>query len=164
MTLYDFPETKSHAAFNASFRVNFIAGNGGGYDFRLIGTEGEMQVGSNSVRLIRSKLGQKPTEYALISYTEENQKKIIAEYDRKFQDERAPDLNIGESIYEAPEDYKGGHYDHFDNFFKGVRGEKEIIEDPTFGMRAAGAAILANESYYQGKPVQWDPEAMKIIP
>jgi len=31
-------------------------------------------------------------------------------------------------------------------------------------MRAAGAAILANESYYQGKPVQWDPEAMKLIP
>jgi len=164
MTLYDFPETKSHAAFNAAFRVNFIAGNGGGYDFRLIGTEGEMQVGSSSVKLIRAKLGQKPTAYALIAYTEENQKKIVAEYDHKFAEERSADLNIGESVYEAPEDYKGGHYDHFDNFFKGVRGEKKIVEDPTFGMRAAGAALLANESYYLGKPVQWDPEAMKLIP
>ena len=26
------------------------------------------------------------------------------------------------------------------------------------------AALLANESYYQGKPVSWDPEAMKLIP
>ncbi len=130
----------------------------------MIGTEGEMQVGSNSVKLIRSKLGMKPTDYALIAYTEENQKKIIAEYDQKFPGDRSSDLTIGESNYEAPEDYKGGHYDHFDNFFKGVRGEKKIIEDPTFGMRAAGAAILANESYYQGKPVRWDPEAMKLIP
>jgi hypothetical protein len=45
-----------------------------------------------------------------------------------------------------------------------VRGEKKIIEDPTFGLRAAGAALLANESYYQGKPVQWDPESMRLIP
>ncbi len=37
------------------------------------------------------------------------------------------------------------------------------IENPTFGLRAAGAALLANESYYQGQPVKWDPEAMKLI-
>jgi hypothetical protein len=115
------------------------------------------------VRLIRSKLGRKPTEYALIAYTEENQKKIVAAYDQKFGGERSSDLNIGETVYEAPEDYKGGHYDHFDNFFKGVRGEKKIIEDPIFGVRAAGAALLANESYYLGRPVQWDPETMNLL-
>ncbi len=164
ITLYDYPETKTHAAFNAAFRVNFIAGNGGGYGFRLVGTEGEMQVGSSSVRLLRSKLGQKPTDYALISYTEENQEKIMAEYDQKFPGDRSEDLNVGETLYEAPEDYKGGHYDHFNNFFLAVRGEKEVVEDATFGMRAAGAALLANESFYQGKPVSWDPEAMRLIP
>ena len=125
ITLYDYPETKSHAAFNAAFRVNFIAGSGEGYGFRLVGTEGEMQVGSNSVKLIRSKLGQKPTAYALIAYTEENQKKIIAEYDQQFGGDRSSDLNIGETVYEAPSDYKGSHYDHFDNFFKGIMGRKE---------------------------------------
>jgi predicted dehydrogenase len=163
MTLYDYPEASTHAAFNAAFRVNFIAGSGGGYGFRLVGTEGAMQVGDSSVRLVRSKLGQKPTEYALIAYTEENQKKIVAAYDRKYSDDRAADLNIGETIYEAPEDYKGGHYDHFNNFFKGVRKEKKILEDATFGMRAAGAALLANQSYYSGKPAEWDPEAMRLI-
>ena len=30
LTFYDYPKTDSHAAFNASFRVNFIAGSGGG--------------------------------------------------------------------------------------------------------------------------------------
>ena len=164
MTLYDYPEAKNHAAFNAAFRVNFIAGNGGGYGFRLVGTEGEMQVGSSSVRLIRSKLGHKPSAYALIAYTEENQKKIVAEYDAKFPGDRASDLNVGETIYEAPDDYKGGHYDHFNNFFLGVRGENKIVEDAVFGVRAAGAALLANESYDKGKPVGWDPEAMQLVP
>jgi predicted dehydrogenase len=163
ITLYDYPDTNTHAAFNAAFRVNFIAGNGGGGGFRLVGTEGEMQVGSENVRLIRAKLGMKPESYALIAHTEENQKKIMAAYDEKFADERAKDLNIGETIWEAPSGYKGAHYDHFNNFFKGVRGEKEIIENPTFGLRAAGAALLANESYYRGEAVHWDPDAMKLI-
>ena len=80
-------KSKTHAAFNAAFRVNFIAGSGEGYGFRLVGTEGEMQVGSSSVKLTRSKLGRKPSAYALIAYTEENQKKIVAEYDKKFAEE-----------------------------------------------------------------------------
>ena len=163
ITLYDYPETKNHAAFNASFRVNFIAGSGEGYGFRLVGTEGEMHVGSDRIKLVRSKLGMKPGGYSLISYTEEMQKEIVAAYDKKFADERSKDLNIGETTWEAPAGYKGSHYDHFNNFFQGIRGTKEIIEDPTFGLRAAGAALLANESYYKGHPVQWDPEAMKLI-
>ena len=163
MTFYDYPEAKTHPAFNAAFRVNFIAGNGGGYGFKLVGTEGEMHVGQNSVKLVRSKLGMKPGGYSLIAFTEENQKKIIAEYDQKYSNERKANLNIGETTYKAPDDYKGGHYDHFYKFFQAIRGKTEIIEDATFGLRAAGAAILANESYYQGKPVKWDPEAMKLI-
>lgn len=163
MTFYDYPKTETHPAFNAAFRVNFIAGNGGGYGFKLVGTEGEMHIGQNSVKLVRSKLGMKPGGYSLIAYTEENQKKIREEYDVKFPDNRKSSLNIGESTYNAPDDYKGGHYDHFYNFFQAIRGKNEIVENATFGLRAAGAAILANESYYQGKPVNWDPTAMKLI-
>ena len=162
MTFYDYPETKTHVAFNAAFRVNFIAGNGGGYGFKLVGTEGEMHVGQNSVKLVRSKLGMKPGGYSLISYTEEIQSKIKAEYDAMVKEDRRKNLSIGESTYEAPSDYKGGHVDHFYNFFQAVRKQGKIIEDATYGLRAAGAALLANESYYQGKPVSWDPEAMKL--
>jgi predicted dehydrogenase len=163
ITLYDYPDTPTHAAFNAAFRVNFIAGGGGGGGFKLVGTEGEMEVGSNRVRLVRSKLDMKPGGYALIAYTEENQEKIKAEADRKYDGNRSANLNIGETVYEAPRDYKGAHYDHFTNFFAGIREGKKIVEDPTFGLRAAGAALLANESYYNGKAVQWDPVAMKLI-
>ena len=162
LTFYDYPETSTHAAFNASFRVNFIAGSGGGGGFKLVGTEGVMEVGSNSVKLVRSKLGMTPGNYSMIAYTEATQKKISEEYASKNLESRKSDLNTGETLWEAPEDYKGGHYDHFYNFFQAIRGKSTIIEDPNFGLRAAGAALLANESYYEKKPVNWDPVGMKL--
>jgi len=163
LSFYDYPETKTHAAFNASFRVNFIAGYGGGGGFRLIGTEGELHVGSNSVKLVRSKIGNAPSGYSLIAFTEENQAKIKAEYAAKNVEDRASSLSLGETTFEAPGNYKGGHYDHFYNFFQEIRGKKTIVQDPTFGLRAGGAALLANESYYKNKAVQWDPKAMKLV-
>lgn len=163
LTFYDYPETPTHAAFNASFRVNFIAGGGGGGGFRLVGTEGSMEVGQNSVKLSRTKLDMIPNGYSMIAHTEANQEKLKAAYATAVGDERGPNLGLGETVYEAPRDYKGGHYDHFYNFFEAVRGNREVVEDPTFGLRAAGAALLANESYYRSEPVKWDPEAMKML-
>ena len=66
-------------------------------------------------------------------------------------------------VFQAPEDYKGAHYDHFFHFFETMRGNGKIIEDPIFGLRAAGAALLSNLSYFGKKTVNWDPENMKLI-
>ena len=163
ITLYDYPKTATHAAFNAAFRINFIAGNGGGGGFKLIGTEGEMEVSQNKVKLTRSKLGLVPGGYSLIAYTEEMQQKIKADYANTIIESRANKLNTGTTIWEAPNDYKGGHYDHFYNFFNAIRSNGKVLQDPTFGLRAAGAALLANESYFKKQPVNWDPTKMKLL-
>jgi len=163
ITLYDYPKTETHAAFNAAFRINFIAGSGGGGGFKLVGTEGEMEVGQNSVKLRRSKLGMIPGGYSMISFTEATQEKIRKDYVSKNLESRASSLNIGETTWEAPGNYKGGHYDHFYNFFQAIRGQGKIIQDPTFGLRAAGAALLANESYFANSAVNWDPNSMRLI-
>ncbi len=163
ITLYDYPKTATHAAFNAAFRINFIAGNGGGGGFKLIGTEGEMEVGQNSVKLTRSKLGMVPGGYSLIAYTEAMQEKIKDGYAQQNLDTRSSKLKTGTTTWEAPRDYKGAHYDHFYNFFEAIRGNSIVIQDPSFGLRAAGAALLANESYFQKKPVNWDPIGMKLV-
>lgn len=163
ITLYDYPKTATHAAFNAAFRINFIAGNGGGGGFKLTGTEGEMEVGQSHVKLTRSKLGMIPGGYSMIAYTEATQEKILKDYANKNLESRASNLNIGTTTWEAPTDYKGAHYDHFTNFFKAIRNNGKVIQDPVFGLRAAGAALLANESYYKKSPVDWDPELMKLI-
>lgn len=163
ITLYDYPKTDTHTAFNAAFRINFIAGSGTGSGFRLVGTEGEMEIGQNSVKLTRSKLGMIPGGYSMIAYTEATQQKIKEGYAAQNIETRAAALNIGETIWQAPRDYKGGHYDHFYNFFQAIRGKGNIIQDPTFGLRAAGAALLANESYFKKQAVHWDPTRMKLI-
>ena len=99
----------------------------------------------------------------MVAYTEATQDKIRAAYASKNLENRAAVLNTGETIYEAPRDYLGSHYDHLRNFAEAIRGKRKIVQDPTFGLRAAGAALLANESYYKEKPVAWDPEAMKLV-
>jgi hypothetical protein len=43
-----------------------------------------------------------------------------------------------------------------------VRSRQPVVEDAVFGYRAAGAALLSNLSYEQGKVVGWDPVAMKL--
>ena len=163
ITLYDYPKTDTHAAFNAAFRINFIAGSGGGAGFKLVGTEGEMEIGQESVTLRRSKLDMIPDTYSMIAYTEATQEKIHKAYASKGLDTRVSSLNTGTTTWEAPRDYRGGHYDHFYNFFQAIRGKGKIVEDPTFGLRAAGAALLANESYYKKQPVNWDPINMRLV-
>lgn len=163
VSLYDFPKTATHNAFNGSFRVNFIGGGGGGSLFRLYGTEGMMDVDADYVKVTRTKLGMVPGGYSMIPYTEATQEKIRQEYAEKKLEGRPSLLNTGETIFEAPDGYQGSHYDHTHNFIQAIRGKYKVIQDPTFGLRAAGAALLANESYFSGKPVNWDPEAMKLI-
>ncbi len=67
-----------------------------------------------------------------------------------------PDIN-----FNAPEGYSD-HLDHMTNFFDAIRSGKTVVEDPTFGFRAAAPALACNESYFQQKIVNWDPEKMKV--
>ncbi len=161
MALYDYPETKNHPAFNAILRINFVAGNGGGGGFKLIGTEGALEVGSNKVTLVNRKPAMKPTGYSLKAYTEKMQEEIRKEYDSKYG--TAGPGAPKETVFQAPPGYKGAHYDHFHRFFETMRGNDTIVENPVYGLRAAGAALLSNLSYFGKKTVHWDPENMQLV-
>jgi len=163
MSLYDFPKTESHAAFNAVLRINFTAGNGGGGGFRLIGTEGAMTVGWSSISVTHSRMGWRPSGYSLKSYPKDVQKAINEVYDAQYEEKRGGMLMPEETVFEAPNDYKGSDYDHFYTFFEAMRGNKEIVEDATYGLRAAGAALLSNISYFEDRTVNWDPVKMQLV-
>ena len=64
--------------------------------------------------------------------------------------------------YVAPRGYKDS-YDHLRNFFVAVRSRQPVVEDPVFGYRAAGAALLSNLSYERGRVVHWNPEEMRLV-
>ena len=44
-----------------------------------------------------------------------------------------------------------------------MRGNKKVVEDTTYGLRAAGAALLSNFSYFEDKAVKWDPVKMELV-
>ena len=67
-----------------------------------------------------------------------------------------------EAHYKVEDGYKGAHYDHFVNFFNGVRHGKSVVEDAVFGYRAAAPALLCNDSYFDNKIIEWDPVNMKL--
>jgi hypothetical protein len=55
------------------------------------------------------------------------------------------------------------HLDHFMNFFEAMRAGKPVIEDISFGFRAAAPCIACNESYFQQQTLHWDPVQMKLL-
>ena len=65
-----------------------------------------------------------------------------------------------ETVFAAPSGYSDT-FDHFRNFFDAVRTRKPVVEDAVFGYRAAGPAVLTNRSYFEERPIGWDPEKMR---
>jgi hypothetical protein len=54
------------------------------------------------------------------------------------------------------------HREHHRVFLEAVRSRKPVVEDSTFGLRAAGPALLALQSYFDQKAFGWDPQNMAV--
>jgi hypothetical protein len=90
------------------------------------------------------------------------QRRILQDYRQKYpitHPSGPPALKYEQ--YSAPAGYSDT-YDHCKNFFDAVRTRKPVVEDPVFGFRAAGAALLSNLSMARGSVIHWDPDAMKL--
>ena len=150
--MFDYPETQKHPAFNLSLRVNFVDSNRDGSYFRMVGNEGSMLVDWNDVTLTRN-FSYPPDNYAQVLKA----KQYAPDYDRKKIKE--PDV----TVFKVQEGYKGAHYDHHYNWMRSIREGKPTVEDALFGYRAAAPALLCNDSYFQGKPIKWDPVNLKLL-
>ncbi len=147
--MFDYPKTEAHPAFNLSLRVNFVDGTSGSTFLRLVGSEGAMDVTWNDVYL-----KQNTSHPAFDDPLSEEPKHPFGKRKRILPPE--------EIHYSVEKDYKGAHYDHFVNFFTGVRDGKMVNEDAVFGYRAAAPAILCNDSYFEEKVIRWDPKEMVL--
>jgi hypothetical protein len=126
------------------------------------GSEGTMEIAGRSVIVSRVPLEKEPG-LMIGTFTQAMQARILEQYYQKYPRTHpmgAPQL--GYERYVAAVGYSDS-YDHFRNFFSAVRTRQPVVEDAVFGYRAAGAALLSNLSYEQGKVVHWDPEAMKLV-
>ncbi|MHC4821837.1 MAG: Gfo/Idh/MocA family protein [Planctomycetota bacterium] len=151
--MFDYPETEAHPPFNLSLRVNFVDGTSGSTFLRLVGSEGAMDVTWTEVVLRRNK-STSPTDVFAQMKSDELDQVVSA---------RKEMLPPAESVYVAEEGYMGAHFDHFVNFFNGVRDGTPVTEDAVFGLRAAAPALACNDSYFDEKVVAWDPEAMELL-
>ena len=151
--MFDYPETEAHPPFNLSLRVNFVDGTSGTTFLRLVGSEGAMDVTWTEVVLRRNKA---------VSPTDVFSQRKADEMDQGVE-ARKQMLPPAESVYMVEDGYMGAHFDHFMNFFRGVRDGRPVSEDAEFGLRAAAPALACNDSYFGEQILAWDPEMMKVI-
>jgi predicted dehydrogenase len=158
LALYDYPATHSHPAFTLSLKVNFAEGGGEDQGFRFVGPEGVLTIGGPGVTVARHPRPKEPG-YTIGTFPMAMQQKILEDYRAKYPavSEVQPS---NQEVYAPPDGYSDS-YDHFVTFFTGVRTRTPVIEDAVFGFRAAAPALLTNESYFEQRPMGWDPDAMK---
>ena len=151
--MFDYPEAEGHPAFNLSLRVNFVDGTSGSTFLRLVGNEGAMDVTWTEVVLRRNKSAGANDVFNQMKADE-------AGFSLATRKEMLPPA---ESVYVAEDGYWGAHFDHFMNFFNGVRDGAPVEENATFGLRAAAPALACNDSYFDENVVSWDPDLMEVL-
>ena len=153
--MFDYPETKIHPAFNLSLRVNFVDGTGGTNYLRMVGSEGSMTVEWDKVTLLRNNEQVDENDPLL--------KTKLTGAGKEYVYERKTMVGPEKLEYTAEQGYKGAHFDHHYNWAKAIRNNGQVTENALFGYRAAAPALLCNDSYFNNKITQWDPENLKII-
>ena len=150
--MFDYPQTEKHPDFNLSLRVNFVDGTADSTYLRLVGNEGSLIVEWDKVTLTKN-FSYPPVDYANVLKGQQ----YAPDYDRKKMN--PPEV----TVFKAADGYKGAHFDHFYNWTRAIRGGKPVVEDALFGYRAAAPALLCNDSYFQEKPIKWDPLKLKLM-
>jgi predicted dehydrogenase len=160
--MYDYPETPRHPAFNLALRVNFVDGGAESSGFRFIGTEGILTIG-DGVTVSKTPRETEPG-YTIDTFAKATQDEFLKKYFEKYPravptaDAIRPQV---EDKFQAPRGYSD-HLDHHKNFLASVRSRKPVVENSTFGFRAAGPALLSNISYFEKRICEWDPETMTL--
>jgi predicted dehydrogenase len=148
----DYPDRNDLGAFTLSMGANYVDGiskKWGSTGFDIIGARGALQVGWNEVTL--------KTTYDL----DVSQVEIGDQVGPYFG--AVTKVSPKEYVFHAVEGYRGGHYHHFLNFFNGIRNNKPIIADVSFGVRSSAPALLCYESYVREEAIRWDSDRLTLI-
>jgi predicted dehydrogenase len=159
----DYPKAASHPAFNLQIRVNFVAGGEAGNSLRLVGTEGALTFAGGSLTLSRTPFSTRP-EYggydSLSTFPKAVQDEFVRRY--RLQNYDVPrDVDEPDAVVYTPPQNYDDRDDHWANLIAAVRDGKPIVENATYGLRAAGPSLAANESFFSSRIVAWDPQKLE---
>ncbi len=150
--LYDYALGTGGDKFKVSLSANMADGvskQWGSMNFKLIGNKGTLEVGWDQLTL--------KTSSPLQNFFFDDIPLLNSSIDIPNK------VNELEWIFKAEPNYKGGHYDHFANFFEAIRTGQANKADLLFGLQSAAPAVLSNLSFTENAPVYWDPIQLKII-
>jgi predicted dehydrogenase len=155
----DYPETDAHPAFNFVLRVNFKSGVSEAFGVKFIGSEGTMSVSFSDLDLEQV---PRPDEfdYTIDSFTNDMQKRLREAWDEKHPADSVSNIKPNRSQKFSSE--INPQLIHHQNFYRSIREGAPLIEDATFGLRAAGPALLTNQSLFESKVMTWDPQNMTV--
>jgi predicted dehydrogenase len=162
--IMQYAETPEHPAFQLTLQVNFVSGTGGSEVIRFVGDEGTIDIGGDGLTVHHSIMPTAPGIGgwdALSTYPKAMQETLLQKYNQKYSPEQQKRMIKPDIIYKEPKDFDE-HLEHHTNFFDSVRRGKPVVEDATFGFRAAAPCLACNESYFGKKIIYWDPEQMKV--
>ncbi len=164
VAVLNYPETANHPEFQMTLRVNFASGGGEDSLIRFFGDEGVLDYGWSSLKIRNSIMSKAPGIGgwdSLSSYPEAMQKEILAKYNATYSeaDKQRPKKDPIE--YVPPAGHNPNQV-HWANFLDGVRMNKQVIEDPIVAFRACAPTLACNDSYFEKKIINWDPNAMKV--
>ncbi|HJS60101.1 MAG TPA: Gfo/Idh/MocA family oxidoreductase [Vicinamibacteria bacterium] len=159
--LFEYPRTARHPEFTLSLQVNFADGAGESEGFRFVGAEGVMSVSRDGVTLSRHTQDPEP-EYTIETFPKAMQDAFLKEHRAKHPELKRELPSTREEQFEPPRGYRDLDH-HLANFVEAVRARTPAFEDAAFGLRAAGPALLCNQSQREKRPITWDPEAMRAV-
>src|SRR4028118_465041 len=163
--IMQYSDTPEHPAFQLTLHVNFISGTGGQEVIRFVGSEGVMEVKGNNLNIHHSLMPEAPGfggYDSVFTFSKSMQEEMQKEYNAKWTEAQKKRPTKEDVVFRAPQGYSD-HLDHFTNFFDAIRTGKQVVEDATFGFRAAAPALSGNESYFQKKIIKWDPVKIKLV-
>jgi predicted dehydrogenase len=157
----DYPKTETHPEFTLVLRVNFASGEPQEkFGFRFVGSEGSMTTSYNTLELAKTPREIEPG-HTLGTFPKAVQEQFLRDYTAKYPPQR-PGAELerpnGETLYTMR---TNAHIEHHRSFQASILEGRPQIEDAVFGLRAAGPALLCNESVDTGKILKWDPVGMK---
>lgn len=163
--ILSYPESAEHPAFQVALRVNFVSGQGDTSFTRFIGSEGVMEMTGNGFAIHHHKMSEAPGIGgwdALTTYPQAMQDDLVRGYNARYTPAQRQSTTQPPTVYQIPDGYNED-LEHHTHFYEAVRNGTPVVEDPTFGFRAAAPCLLANESYFSNKIILWDPVAMRVI-
>jgi len=127
---------------------------------RFLGSKRILELTETSLRFT----GQSGVDTAPSYYAFSFPQAMRQEYFAKWHAENDP--KPGEEPLQDAVSYEGESYDdtrpHLWKFFQAVKTRQAVVQDAVFGHHAALACHMANESYFQGKAVLFDPATQTV--